>query len=64
MALLSAASAHADLAAMPLGALLSSEVISAPRFPREAPSAVSGISAREIGEHGCRSIEARLAWRF
>lgn len=64
MALLSAVSAHADLTAMPLEALLSSQVISASRFSqqaREAPSAVSIISAREIGEHGWRTLAEALA---
>lgn len=64
MALLSAASAHADLTTMPLEALLSSEVISASRFPqqaREAPSAVSSIGAREIAEHGWRNLAEALA---
>ncbi|MBU1665625.1 MAG: hypothetical protein KKG92_09510 [Gammaproteobacteria bacterium] len=52
---LPAASAHADLTTLPLEALLSSEVIFPSRFPqqaREAPSAVSIISARAIREHG------------
>jgi len=52
---LPATTAHADLTTLPLEALLSSEVISASRFPqqaREALSAVSIISACEIREHG------------
>ncbi|MDP2431730.1 MAG: TonB-dependent receptor [Pseudomonadota bacterium] len=61
---LPATTAHADLTALPLEALLSSEVISASRFPqqaREAPSAVSVISAREIREHGWRTLAEALA---
>lgn len=63
-ALLAPASVHADLTALPLEALLSSEVISASRFPqqaREAPSAVSIITAREIRAHGWRSLAEALA---
>jgi iron complex outermembrane receptor protein len=51
--------ARADLTAMPLEALLSSEIITASRFPqqaREAPAAVTVISARDIQEHGWRVL--------
>ncbi|MDD5388353.1 MAG: TonB-dependent receptor [Gallionellaceae bacterium] len=64
VAFLASTFAHADLTALPLEALLSSEVISASRFPqqaREAPSAVSIITAREIREHGWRSLAEALA---
>ncbi|MDP2833391.1 MAG: TonB-dependent receptor [Pseudomonadota bacterium] len=64
VALLSMAPAYADLTTLPLEALLSSEVIAASRFPqqaREAPSAVSIISAREIREHGWRTLAEALA---
>jgi len=64
MVLLSMAPARADLTTLPLEALLSSEVIAASRFPqqaREAPSAVSIITAREIREHGWRSLAEALA---
>lgn len=63
-ALLASPLAHADLTALPLEALLSSEVISASRFSqqaREAPSAVSVIGAREIREHGWRTLAEALA---
>lgn len=56
--------ARADLTDLPLEALLSSEVVSASRFPqqaREAPSAVSVISAREIRSHGWRTLAEALA---
>jgi len=63
-ALLSATSTRADLTTLPLEALLSSEVIAASRFPqqaREAPSAVSIITAREIREHGWHTLAEALA---
>lgn len=59
-----ALTAHADLTTLSLEDLLSSEVISASRFPqqaREAPSAVSVITAREIREHGWRTLAEALA---
>ncbi len=63
MAILAAAPARADLTALPLEALLSSEVIAASRFPqqaREAPSAVSILTARAIREHGWRTLGEAL----
>jgi iron complex outermembrane receptor protein len=55
--------ARADLTALPLEDLLASEIIAASKFPqqaREAPSAVTVIGAREIREHGWRTLGEAL----